>query len=118
MARIIYRYQLDNNPQDIELHRGYRVLSCHLYQASGQICIWVECENANPKEVYRFHKYGSGREIPVDQYGPFLATVQVPQDPSAGGGFLTWHVYEGRPKPPEAESINPLYVKTKEDSDG
>ncbi|HEX6826446.1 MAG TPA: hypothetical protein VF077_09040 [Nitrospiraceae bacterium] len=114
--RIIYRYQLDTNPQDIELHEGYRVVSCQLYQTNGQICVWIECENTNPKQIYRFNKYASGREIPVNQYGAFLGTVQVPKDPQDGGGFITWHVYEGRPKPPEL--INPLDVKTEPDSDG
>jgi hypothetical protein len=86
-AMTIYKYLLQDT-QNIELPKGARILS--VGQQKNMIFIWAVIDPTQPKEIRRFHVFGTGHLVPehIANCGYFIGTVHL------FDGALVFHVFE------------------------
>ena len=84
----IFKYSLHpGRGQNFRLPEGAKPLTAQMQ--SGELCIWVQFEDARPlDELHTFDVYGTGH-ILRDDPGTYIATVQ--------DGPFVWHIYERTP---------------------
>ena len=83
----VYKYVVDLYDSEIELPKCAKVLTV-AYQGE-DLCMWVEVDTDNEKEIRYFHIFGTGHNIPYTIKSKFEYV---------GTGFLynglVFHVYE------------------------
>ena len=88
--QVIHKQILEiTDKQKIMLPYGATILSVQIQRE--QLCLWY-LHNGNPAVERVIGIYGTGNEIPFEDFEPmhpkFIATVQM------RGGTLVWHVFE------------------------
>lgn len=85
MAKMIYKYKLNQEHTDIDMPIGAIILAAQSQR--NDICLWALVDETAHKEKRFFVIYGTGHLL-VDNPGRYIGTVQVHE------GMLVWHVFE------------------------
>lgn len=87
MKKVIWKFELKDVNQKIELPTGYEILT--LQTQNGQPCLWILVNPDNPKKTEVFEIYGTGHEIHYDM-GIDREYVGTWQERD---GLLIWHLF-------------------------